>query len=157
MNPFDTASPLDARYYLADRAFFNRLHPYVSEVAQIRYLARVEAALAAVLADHGVGTAEAAAEIARACGEVTAEEVYEEEARIQHNLRALVNCIRNRVEPAARPWVHLFANSADIMDTARALCLKEVTRAVLLHHLRALIRRMIRLARDYAQTRQMGR
>src|SRR5262249_57124720 len=53
MNPFDTASPLDARYYLADRDFFQRLRPYVSEGAQVKYLARVEAALAQVLADHG--------------------------------------------------------------------------------------------------------
>jgi hypothetical protein len=45
MNPFDTASPLDARYYLADREFFERLPPYVSEGAQVKYLARVEAAL----------------------------------------------------------------------------------------------------------------
>ena len=45
MNPFDTASPLDARYYLADADFFQRLHPYVSEGAQVAYLARVEAAL----------------------------------------------------------------------------------------------------------------
>ncbi|HYT93133.1 MAG TPA: lyase family protein, partial [Gemmataceae bacterium] len=157
MNPFDTASPLDARYYLADRGFFNRLHPYVSEAAQVKYLARVEAALAAVLADNGVCPPEAATAIARAAAAVTPEEVYEEEARIQHNLRALVNCIRNRVEPAARPWVHLFATSADIMDTARALCLKEATRAVLLPDLAALIRRLVRLARDHAATRQMGR
>ena len=31
ISPFDTASPLDARYYLADRDFFRRLHPYTSE------------------------------------------------------------------------------------------------------------------------------
>jgi adenylosuccinate lyase len=157
MNPFDAASPLDARYYFADRDFYERLHPFVSEVAQIRYLARVEAALAAVLADHGVGTPDAAAEIARAAGAVTAEEVYEEERRIQHNLRALVNCIRNRVGPAAKPFVHLFATSADVMDTARALCLKEVTTAVLVPALGRLLRQLIALARQHAATKQMGR
>ncbi len=157
MNPFDTASPLDARYYLADRDFFTRLHPYVSEAAQIKYLARVEGALAEVLADHGVCPAEAAAEIVRAGAAVTPEEVYAEEARIQHNIRALVNCIRARVGPAARPYVHLFATSADIMDTARALCLREVSRAVLLPDLIALTGKVIRLARDHAATPQMGR
>src|SRR5262245_6137618 len=85
MNPFDTASPLDARYYLADHDFFTRLRPYTSEGAQVKYLARVEAALAAVLADHGVCPPEAASEIARAADAVTPEEVYAEEARIQHN------------------------------------------------------------------------
>src|SRR5262245_61393516 len=54
MNPFDTASPLDARYYLADRDFFQRLRPYVSEGAQVKFLARVEAALAQVLAEYAV-------------------------------------------------------------------------------------------------------
>jgi adenylosuccinate lyase len=157
MNPFDTASPLDARYYLADRDFYQRLHPYTSEGAQVRYLARVEAALAEVLADAGVCPPEAAAEIGRAAAAVTPEEVYEEEARIQHNIRALVNCIRNRVSPAAKPYVHLFATSADIMDTARALSLKEVTRAVLLPALTDLTRQVIRLARDHAATPQMGR
>lgn len=157
MNPFDSASPFDARYYFADPAFFARLRPYVSEVAQVRYLARVEAALAETLADAGACPPPAAAEIARAAAAVSPEEVYAEEARIQHNIRALVNCIRNRVSPAAQPYVHLFATSADIMDTARALCLAEVTRDVLLPDLAALLRRLIAMARTHADTPQMGR
>jgi adenylosuccinate lyase len=157
MNPFDAASPFDARYYFADRAFFDRLYPYVSEGAQVRYLARVEAALADTLADYGVCPRAAAAEIARAGEQVTPEEVYAEEARIQHNIRALVNCIRNKVSPAAQPYVHLFATSADIMDTARALSLLEVTRDVVVPDLIALERKLIRMARDHAETPQMGR
>src|SRR5262249_7038067 len=157
MNPFDTASPLDARYYLADAEFFRRLHPYVSEAAQVKYLARVEAALAQVLADFGVCTRAQAEEIAAACGRITPEEVYEEERRIQHNIRALVNCISAKISPAARPFVHLFATSADIMDSARALCLKDVTGAVLLPDLTALVRQLIALARPHADTPQMGR
>jgi adenylosuccinate lyase len=157
MNPFDTASPLDARYYLPDSTFFQRLHPYVSELAQVKYLARVEAALAQTLADIGVCAHAAAAEIDKACAEVTPEEVYEEERRIQHNIRALVNCIRRKVSPQARTYVHLFATSADIMDTARALCLKDVTHAVLLPDLAALEQQLIDLARAHAHTPQMGR
>jgi adenylosuccinate lyase len=157
MNPFDAASPLDARYYLPEADFYSRLHPFVSEAAQVKYLACVEAALAATLADIGVCSREAAAEIARACEVVTPEEVYEEERRIQHNIRALVNCIRAKVSPQARPYVHLFATSADIMDTARALCLREITSAVLLPDLIALERRLIAMARDHAETRQIGR
>ena len=82
--------------------------PYVSEKAQIRYLARVEGALAEVLAELGVLRPSAAAEIVRACELVTPEEVYEEERRIQHNIRALVNCIRQQVShvgPPLRPSV----------------------------------------------------
>src|SRR5262245_40166933 len=107
MNPFDCASPLDARYYLADEPFYRKLHPYVAEVSQIRYLARVEAALAETLADLKVCSREVAAEISRASERITPEKVYEEERRIQHNIRALVNCIRDEVSPAAKPFVHL--------------------------------------------------
>ncbi|MBI1832514.1 MAG: adenylosuccinate lyase [Planctomycetes bacterium] len=157
MNPFDAASPFDARYYFADRAFFEKLNPYVSENAQVRYLARVEAALAETLADFGVCPRDAAAEIARAAADVKPEEVYEEERRIQHNIRALVNCIGKQVGPAAKPYVHLFATSADIMDTARALCLIDVTRAVLVPDLIALEKQLLRMARAHAGTPQMGR
>src|SRR5476651_2196105 len=157
MNPFDAASPFDARYYFADRAFFEKLNPYVSENAQVRYLARVEAALAETLADHGVCPRDAAAEIARAAANVKPEEVYEEERRIQHNIRALVNCIGKQVSAKAKPYVHLFATSADIMDTARALCLVDVTRNVLVPDLIALEKQLIRMARAHAGTPQMGR
>jgi len=157
MNPFDSASPFDARYYFADKGFYERLHPYVSELSQVRYLARVEAALAETLADHGVCSREVAAEITKACREVQPEEVYEEEARIQHNIRALVNCIQRRISDKAKPYVHLFATSADIMDTARALCLTELNRNVIVPDLVALERRLIALARVSADTPQMGR
>jgi adenylosuccinate lyase len=157
MNPFDAASPLDARYYFADAGFYQRLHPYVSEKAQVRYLARVEAALAQTLSEFGLCPAAAAKEIAAAVDVVTPEEVYEEERRIQHNIRALVNSIRNRISESARPYVHLFATSADIMDTARALCLAETTRDVIVPDCADLLRQFIALARRHAATPQMGR
>jgi adenylosuccinate lyase len=157
MNPFDAASPFDARYYFADQGFFEKLSPYVSENAQVRYLARVEAALAETLADYKVCPRKAAAEIARAAKNVKPEEVYEEESRIQHNIRALVNCISKHVSAKAKPYVHLFATSADIMDTARALCLVEVTRDVIVPDLIALEKQLIAMARAYAGTPQMGR
>jgi adenylosuccinate lyase len=157
MNPFDAASPFDARYYFADRGFFERLSPYVSENAQVRYLARVEAALAETLADYRVCPRDAAAEIARAAENVKPDEVYEEERRIQHNIRALVNCIGKQVSAKAKPYVHLFATSADIMDTARALCLVEVTRNVIVPDLIALEKQLITMARAHAGTPQMGR
>jgi adenylosuccinate lyase len=157
MNPFDSASPFDARYYFADAGFYARLHPYVSEKSQVHYLARVEAALAETLCDYGVCPASAAKEIAAAVDQVTPEEVYEEERRIQHNIRALVNSIRNRISPESRPFVHLFATSADIMDTARALCLTELTRDVIVPDLKDLLKQLIRLARAHSSTPQMGR
>jgi adenylosuccinate lyase len=157
MNPFDAASPFDARYYFADPEFFQRLHPYVSEAAQVKYLAVVEGAVVDTLADCGLCSRQVAAEVTRACTQVTPEEVYAEERRIQHNIRALVNCIRNKVSAEARPFVHLFATSADIMDTARALCLHDVTRQVIAPMLADLVRKLIQMARAHAATPQMGR
>ncbi|MCI0379049.1 MAG: hypothetical protein L0215_15685 [Gemmataceae bacterium] len=157
MNPFDAASPFDARYYFADAEFFAHWQPFVSEGAQVRYLARVEAALAETLAQIGVCPKEAAAEIAHAATLITPEEVYAEERRIQHNIRALVNCIRAKVSDQAKAYVHLFATSADIMDTARALCLREATLQALLPDLVALERQLVKLAREHAETPQMGR
>jgi adenylosuccinate lyase len=88
---------------------------------------------------------------------VQPDEVYEEERRIQHNIRALVNCIGKQVSAMAKPYVHLFATSADIMDTARALCLVDVTRQVIVPDLIALEKQLIRMARAHAATPQMGR
>jgi adenylosuccinate lyase len=157
MDRFDAASPLDARYYLADPDFFERLRPFVSESSQIGYMAKVEAALAETLAEIGVCAPQIAAEIAKACDEVEAAEVYEEEDRIQHNIRALANCIRRRISPEARPYVHLFATSQDITDTARAMSLRDVANEVLIPDLKVLTRTLIEMARLHAETPQMGR
>jgi adenylosuccinate lyase len=157
ITPYDAASPFDARYYLGEPQFFEKIHPYLSEAAQIKYLARVEAAIASTLARVRVCSDDAAKDIREACERITAEEVYAEERRIQHNIRAVVNCIRNRVNPSSRPYVHLFATSADIMDTAKALCLREVTANVLLPDLAALERKLIEIARAHAGTKQIGR
>src|ERR1700736_760899 len=97
MNPFDAASPLDARYYFAEPDFFEQLNGYVSEGAQIKYMGKVEAALAETLAEINLAPQLAAKDIKQACERITPEEVYEEERRIQHNVRALVNCIRRKV------------------------------------------------------------
>lgn len=157
MNRFDAVSPLDYRYYGDTPAFFARLRPYVSESGYVRYLLRVEAALARMLARWGVCPPGVAEEIDAAARQVTPEQVYEEEQRVQHNIRALVNCVRKRVSPEARPYVHLFATSFDMMDTATALRYKELVRDVLLPDLIALERQLIELARANAGQPQIGR
>ena len=88
---------------------------------------------------------------------ITAAEVYEEEARIQHNIRALVNSIRRKVSEKARGYVHLFATSNDIMDTAAALRYKEFTGNVLIPDLVELLNLLSAIARREAATIQMGR
>lgn len=157
MKFFDAVSPFDARYYGADEIFYNKVHDFLSEEASIRYFLRIEEALVQTLADYGFCSQEIAAEVSQACKEVTAAEVYQEEARIQHNIRALVNCIRRRISEKARGYVHLFATSNDIMDTAAALRYKEFARKVLIPDLLNLMEMFSAIAQREAATFQMGR
>lgn len=157
MNRFDTISPLDYRYYGDNPEFFTRLRPYVSEAAYIHYLLEVELALVKMLAKWGVCPSSLIHEVERACQEITPEEVYEEERRVRHNIRALVNCIRKRVKPEYRSYIHLFATSADIMDTASALRYKELIRDVILPDLIKLENLLIKLAKTYSNQTQIGR
>lgn len=157
VRPAEMACPIDSRYYGADEAFMARLRPYVSEDGYIRYQMRVEIALAELLAEHRVAPPAFADEVARACAGFTVEDVYREEARIGHVVRALVNCIRERISEELRPYVHLFATSNDITDTATALRLKELVRDVVLPDLIALEQALAHKARLYASTVQIGR
>src|SRR6185295_14209629 len=113
MNQYDAASPLDYRYYGDNPKFFARLKPYVSEAAYIDYSLKVELALVRLLAKYGVCPPKVASEVEKAIPAISAAEVYEEEHRVHHNIRALVNCIRKRISPESQPYVHLFATSAD--------------------------------------------
>ena len=157
MELFEAVSPLDFRYYGGDSNFMKRLLPYVSEAGYVTYQAQVEAALVRTLANYGVCSSAIADEVEAAVDLVTAEEVYEEQSRIRHNIRSLVNVIRRKISPEARPYVHLFATSADILDTATALRFKALTENVIVPDLVALERQLIALAREYAETVQIGR
>ena len=97
MELFEAVSPLDFRYYGATEPVMQRLLPYVSESAYVRYQAQVEAALVRTLAKHGVCSEEIADQVEAAVDQVTAEEVYEEQAKIRHNIRSLVNVIRRKI------------------------------------------------------------
>lgn len=157
MNRYDATSPLDYRYYGDNPAFFAKLQPYVSETAYVNYILRVELALVRLFAKHGLCPASVPSEVEAAIPHITAEEVYDEERRVHHNIRAIANCIRNRVSPASRPYVHLFATSADVMDTASALRYKELISNVLLPDLIELESTLIELARKHSHDVQIGR
>jgi adenylosuccinate lyase len=157
MNRFDSVSPLDYRYYGDTPELFSRLQPYVSAAADIRYLLRIEVALGRMLARWGVCSVDVAKQIEAAGDQIVPAEVYEEEQRVHHNIRALVNCIRRRLKPEAQPFVHLFATSADVMDTAAALRYKELVRDFLLPQLITLEEQLIEMARANADQIQIGR
>ncbi len=157
MQLYDMASPLDFRYYASHNTLFERLKPFVSEYANIQYMLKVEAALVKAISDVGLCPPETTQEVAAACEGISPEEVYAEEQRIQHNVRALVNCIRNRVSEQAKPYVHLFATSSDIMDTANAMRYRDLTKQVLIPQLVELERLLIRIARETSDVIQIGR
>ena len=157
MQLYEAVSPLDFRYYGDNEALMKKLMPYVSEAGYVKYQAKVEAALVRTLAKHGICSHEIADEVERAVEEVTATEVYEEQSRIRHNIRSLVNVIKRKISPEARPYIHLFATSADILDTATTLRFKDLTQEVILPDLIEFENRLIQLARNHAETVQIGR
>src|SRR3989344_1009957 len=151
MDKFDLISPLDYRY--AD----GRYADFLGENARIKYQARVEASLAKALSKQKVCSIKIANQIAKAAQKVKASDVYKEEARIKHDVRALANVIRAKVSKDARPFVHFGATSYDIVDTASALRYKEATRKLLIPELKKLQRTWIKIALREKATVQVGR
>lgn len=148
---FDSLSPVDYRYWREDVARF------LSEEAFIGYKLLVESALVRVLCKRGICSKSVADEISAACDRVTAEEVYEEEDRIRHDIRALVNCIRRKVSDEAKPYVHMTATSYDIIDTANAMRMRDVMSDVVIPKLKHLEKALIDITLREADTIQIGR
>ena len=154
---FDAISPLDFRYYGRNKKIFEKLQPYLSEAAFIKYALKVESALTKVLAKNKLCSNKIADEIEKACRLTTPEQVYAEEDRIRHNLRALANCIRNKLSEEAKPFVHFTATSYDIIATADALRYKEFANDVLIPELIRFEYTLINLALRENDTLQIGR
>ncbi|MHC1610811.1 MAG: lyase family protein [Candidatus Methanospirareceae archaeon] len=148
---FSSFSPTDYRYAVND------LRAYLSEEAYVKYKAKIEAALARVLERRGIIKQDLCAEIIAAASNVRAEEVYEEEQKVRHDIRALVNVIRGKVSDEARPFVHLGATSYDVVDTANALRYKDAVLNVIIPDMLDLERTWINLARREKKTLQIGR
>lgn len=157
MERFHTVSPLDFRYYGGEETVFARLSPFVCEEASIRYQCRAEAALVRTFADLGLCSPDVAVEVASAAEAVTAVEVYELDKTLHHTSKSIVEAIRAKVSPESGRFIHLFATSFDILDTARALQLQDVTRDVLLPDLASLLSTLRALALQYGDTVQIGR
>lgn len=157
INLFHFVSPIDYRYYGRDEKITEKLGPYLSEQAFIRYLTKVEAALTNTFAERGVCSKEIAQEIENASRQITVEEVYLEEDRIKHPIMALVNCIKRKVSEKAKAYVHFTATSMDIICTAEATRYRDFTNNVLISELLELEKELINLARMEKKTVQIGR
>ena len=148
-------SPLDHRYYLSNKEAFEALSAYLSEEAGIRYLLRVETAL--LKAHLAVCGKEAAAGLDDLEERVSPAEVYAEEEKTQHNIRALVNVMKRYVPGGVKNLVHAGATSADILDTAMSLRIRDALRRVVLPRLAALVESLAAFAEKEAETPQVGR
>jgi adenylosuccinate lyase len=149
---FDSISPVDFRYREKD------VLGYLSEESFIQNKLDVEQALIAALISFRVcDYPELYSEFSGIRGEITAAEVYAEEERIRHDIRALVNCIRRRISEEGKPYIHMTATSFDISDTANAARFKGAIEKVLLPALIDLEKTLIEIAYREAATIQIGR
>lgn len=144
-------SPIDFRYFVDDLA------EYLSEDAFTKYKLKVELALIKTLVKYNICSKDVVEEVEKASKEITTEEVYQEEERIHHDVRALVNLIRNRVSDKAKPFIHATATSYDIVDTARVLMFKEAVSKIILKDMIALENVWIKLAKAEKDALQIGR
>jgi len=157
-NIFRNISPLDHRYLQSNRALFEGLSDYLSEEAAVRYCARVEAALVKThLALEGSLTETDESAVDAAAEKVDPHEVYAEEARTQHNVRALVNVMQRGLPAELQPFLHRAATSVDILDTAAALRYRDAVRNVILPLLLEVEEELCRLSDEEADTPQVGR
>jgi adenylosuccinate lyase len=157
MDIFNCVSPLDYRYYLADETLFQELNPYVSHAAQIAYQLKVELALVKAMAKLGICPPEVATEVEEAIKKITSEEILSEDKKIEHDIRALVRCIKEKISQTAEPYIHLFVTSADIVDTGNACRYKDLTNNVMIPKLIELEKILINLALREKKTLQIGR
>jgi adenylosuccinate lyase len=155
---FRNLSPLDHRYYDANKELFSALAEHVSEEASVRYCVLVEAAL---LRGHmrrlGLDSEENLRAVAGLTDRVTPDEVYEAERETRHNIRALVRVMKRYLPDSLVPLVHLGATSVDILDTAAALRVRDAVVRVILPVAIEVEIELLRLARSYATTLQIGR
>jgi len=158
---FFNISPLDHRYYLANKKLHEELARYLSEEANIRYCLKVEIALLKslipYLKDKLQNNTRVMAQLDSLEQEIDPEDVYKEEEKTQHNIRALVNVIKRQVPQEVKHLVHLGATSVDILDTAFSLRIRDAVRKVVLPLLLNLEEKLILLARNEAETPQVGR
>jgi adenylosuccinate lyase len=151
INQADLLSVLDSRYYQPE------LVPYLSNGAAMQHQLEAELALVRALGEYGVCPESLLKEVEIACSQITVEEVDAEEKRIKHDIRALVNCIRNKVSEEHRQYIHMTATSYDIIDTANALRFRGAVLKVLVPSARRLIKVLAALAIREADTVQIGR
>jgi adenylosuccinate lyase len=155
---FHNISPLDHRYTLSEQELFDALGPWISEEGVIASCVKAEIALvSAHLTVRGTLSPELQAALEKAGAVVDSAEVYAEEAKTQHNIRALVQVLKRKVPPETAALVHLGATSVDILDTALSYRMQGLTRQIILPRLRKLEGLLCTFVEQEAASPQVGR
>jgi adenylosuccinate lyase len=155
---FQNISPIDHRYSISEERLFEALVPRISEEASIAACVRAETALVlAHLALRGKLNPRIRAELEKAAASVSPAEVYAEEEKTRHNIRALVNVLKRKLSGEIAPLVHLGATSVDILDTGLSWRIRGVIREVVLPELMRLEILLCDFAEREAETPQVGR
>ncbi len=157
-NIFLNISPIDHRYSLSESAVFDRLSSHISEQAAIISCARAEIALVkAHLAVRGGLDANLEKRLDAVATEIDPARVYAEEEKTKHNIRALVNVLKEMVPAEVAPLVHLGSTSVDILDTALSVRVRDCVKEVILPELRELETKLCEIAKREAETPEVGR
>ena len=157
-NIFENISCIDHRYSLSEAEVFNGLSKYISEEASIRSCAKCEAALVkSHLKLRGKLTDEIAQSLDKVASKIDPAEVYAEEEKTKHKIRALVNVMKTKVSAEIGPLVHLGATSVDILDTALSCRMRDVTKNVVLPELKKLEKHLCAIADRDSEVPQVGR
>ena len=157
---------------MSEERLFNALVPWISEEASVKACVKAEIALVvAHLTVRGKLNPALWAELEKAGAAVLPSEVYAEEEKTRHFIRALVNVLKkkftgvnqNQAQNDFRggaglaELVHLGATSADILDTSLAWRIRGVTREVILPELKKLELLLCDFTLKEADTPQVGR
>jgi adenylosuccinate lyase len=148
---FGAVDPLDGRYFDPEIA------QYLSERTRIAYQAYMEGALAQALASEAVCSQAIADEIQAAAVNVRAEDIAEHEKVTRHDVKAVVNGIKDLISDEAKPFVHFGATSYDIVASASALQFRDTLHKLIIPRLDILQKVLLDLTERYADTTQIGR
>jgi adenylosuccinate lyase len=90
-------------------------------------------------------------------GKLDPMEIVEEENRVRHDLKAVVNVMARHSSEKVAPYIHLGATSYDILSNAHLMRLREGVEVVVLPRLRNVLKQLVRLSREHAETSCIGR
>lgn len=153
----DLPDPLVARYLGPEKLLEPARDILSDQALYLDYCVRLELAWLRVLARRGRFAEGLVDQADEACQRMRVEEIQEEEARVHHDLKAVVNVMTRYVPEELKPFVHLGATSYDILSNAHLLRLRDGCTKVAVPALVAVGTELIRLAREEAGTHQVGR